>query len=139
MRRRSLALVVAVLLTASCATPAAREPGLPGSLIRSDDRTISGVWRGADGFVATIDRTIGTFVAKKGCTMSGGVLTPLGGRRYRIDRYGNDTHSTEECGPWRNGPAIAPFDGNDVALVRTADRLVASGGGRSVTLRRVRR
>ena len=87
----------------------------------------------------TIDLNIRTFAAQNGCRLGGGALIALGEGRFRIDRYRNESHSTDCCGPWRNGPAIAQFDGGEVTLLRTADRLVASNGNTTVTLDRVRR
>ena len=86
----------------------------------------------------TIDLKIGTFAVQKDCTVSGGVLVAVERGRYRIDRYATG-FSTDDCGPWRNGPEIALFDESEATLNRTANRLVAVGGGRSVTLDRVRR
>ncbi len=137
MRPRDVA-AVALLLLAGCASSAARKPGLPGDLIRQDDGSISGVWRDGRGLLATIDLNIRTFAAQKGCTINGGALIAMGGERFRIDRY-ESGYSTNACGPWKNGPAIAPFDGGEILLVRTGDRLVATGGGRSVIMTRVRR
>ena len=95
------------------------------------------MWRDRRGLVVTINLHNGTFAAQNGCTISGGVLALLGPDRFRIDRY-ESGFSTDECGPWKSGPAIAPFNGTEVGLVRTGDRLVATGGGKSVALSRVR-
>ena len=138
MRLREAAAAATLLLATGCATSSARAPGLPGDLIRTDPGTLTGVWHDRCGLVVTIDLNIRTFAAQKNCTLSGGALVTVGPDRFRIDRY-ETGYSTDRCGPWRNGPAIAPFDGTDVRLVRTADRLVASNGNTTVTLDRVRR
>ena len=138
MRRRKLAGAALLLLATGCTNPTARAPGLPGDIIRSDQGTLTGVWRDRRGLVVTIDLNIRTFAAQNGCTLSGGALIAVGQDRFRIDRY-ETGYSTDRCGPWANGPAIAPFDGTEVALVRTADRLVASNGNTTITLERVRR
>ena len=138
MRRRNLAVAALLLLAPGCATPPARSPGLPGDIIRSDQGTLTGVWRDRRGLVVTIDLNIRTFAAQNGCTLSGGALIAVDHDRFRIDRYDRG-FASEDCGPWKNGPAIAPFDGGEVTLVRTGDRLVATGGGEAVTLIRVRR
>lgn len=138
MRRPEYAAAAALLLLAGCASPAARAPGLPSDLIRDDDGTVSGVWRDQRRLVATIDLRIRTFAAQSGCTISGGALVSLGQGKFRIDRY-DSGYASDKCGPWTNGPAIAPFDGGEITLVRTGDRLVASGGGKTVSLIRVRR
>ena len=135
---REVTIATSLLLTAGCATPSAIAPGLPGDLIRNDEGTLSGVWRDRRGLVLTINLHTATFAAQKGCTISGGVLVPLGQDRFRIDRY-ESGYLTDDCGPWRSGPAIAPFDGEDVALVRNGDRLLATGGGASITLDRLKR
>jgi len=99
-----------------------------------DDGSVSGVWDG-NRLVLTIDLSIGTFVAQSGCTISGGTLTALGADRYRIGRY-ETGYSTDDCGPWKNGPAIAPFDGSEVAITRKADRLHVSGPAGTLDLKR---
>jgi hypothetical protein len=47
---------------------------------------------------------------------------------FRIDRY-TSGFATAGCGPWRAGPAVAPFDGKRVTLARSGNRLIASGSG----------
>jgi hypothetical protein len=67
-----------------------------------------------------------SFAVRKGCTVSGGMLSALGDARYRIGRY-ETGFASDQCGPWRNGPDIAPFDGAEVRLERTGFKLIASG------------
>ena len=137
MRRRDLAVAVAAALAAGCATPISQAPGLPGELIRSDDGTISGVWRDRRGLTLTINLTIGTFAVQRDCMISGGTLRPESRDTYRIGRF-ETGFADSRCGPWRSGPAIAPFDSNEVTLVREGVRLLATGGGQSLTLDRLR-
>ena len=136
MRLHEFGWIVSALLIVGCATPASKQPGLPGTLIRDDEGTLSGVWRGRSGLVVTIDLHINTFAAQKGCTLSGGALVALGNDHFRIDRY-DSGYSTDQCGPWRNAAAIAPFDGGSVGLVRAGKTLLATAGNTSVTLVRL--
>lgn len=68
--------------------------------------------------------------------MTGGVLVP-DGVTYRIDRY-DSGYSTDRCGPWKSGAAVAPFDGDRVTLVREGMVLTATGGGTTLKLRRLK-
>ena len=139
MRRLLEVIAAMLLLTAGCTAPDRYGPGLPGDINRNDQGTATGVWRNDRGLVVTIDLNIGTFAAQNGCTLSGGALIPLGHDRFRIDRYRDDSHSTDKCGPWKNGPAILPFDGGELTMTRTGNRLVATGDDKSTTLDRVGR
>ena len=130
---RGWAVLLLASLLAACA-PTTDQVGLPYTLLNHDDGTISGVWDGG-GLVLTIDLSIGTFAAQSGCTLSGGTLTALGEGRYRIGRY-ETGFSTDDCGPWKNGPAIAPFDGSEVAVIRNGNRLHVSGPSRTLDLQR---
>ncbi len=134
MRMPGLVLAIAAAI-AGCA-PTADKVGLPTTLMNHDDGSISGVWDGG-GLVLTLDLAIGTFAAQSGCTISGGTLTALGSGRYRIARY-ESGFSTEQCGPWKNGPAIAPFDGIEVSITRNGEQLNVSGTVRTLALKRRR-
>ncbi|MEO7815174.1 MAG: hypothetical protein ABIR87_06990 [Sphingomicrobium sp.] len=128
--------VATLALMACLAACVASDPkvGLPYTLIDHDDGSASGVWDGG-GLVLTLDLSIGTFAAQSGCTISGGTLTAVGAGRYRIGRY-ESGYSTDRCGPWKNGPAIAPFDGNEVSIIRNGERLTVSGPTRTLALKR---
>ena len=141
-----LQLILATLLLGGCAPPAwMHEPGLPGELAREDAGTITGAWQEtlrdgravSGGYLLSIGNAGPyTFAVRKGCTVTGGVLEPVGDGRYRISRYESGFH-TEGCGPRRSGPELAPFDGMEVMLSREGSRLVARGGGNTVELRRL--
>ncbi|MFC7536372.1 hypothetical protein ACFQPG_03210 [Sphingomonas sp. GCM10030256] len=121
------------LLLAGCAGPSWKsEPGLPGDLARHDQGDLSGVWRSAR-LTVTIDQQIGTFAAQSGCTISGGVLHHIEGGRFHLWRY-ESGFASDRCGPWRNGPELAPFDGAEVVLMGVGNRLRATGPGRSAEL-----
>ena len=132
-------LALIPLALAACAPSWTRTPGLPGSLAAHDDGTIAGTWRArtASGWIelSILNSAVRTFAVQSGCTMTGGALVP-DGEGYRIDRY-DSGYSTERCGPWTNGPAVAPFDGERVTLVRTGVWLTATGGGKTLKLRRL--
>lgn len=145
MNVRLFAAGLALALTA-CTTSDWREaPGLPGDLARHDDGTIAGVWRAAPGggdkvpsdYRVSIMRfdSFSTFAVQSGCTITGGVLRPIGGERFEIQRY-ETGYSDDRCGPWQFGPAIAPFDGDAVSLVREGQYLWATGPQRRVRLLR---
>jgi len=110
-----------------------------------DPGTIAGSWRefrrdgrpAPKGYALSISSFAEpTFAVQAGCVATGGLLRPLGGERYRIERY-ETGFANEGCGPWRAGPEIAPFDGSEVTLVRQGNVLTASGSGRRVELRRL--
>jgi hypothetical protein len=129
----------AFLLLAAC-TPLAEAPndGLPYSLMREDSGTLSGVWReGRSGLALTIDLSIGTFAASRGCANSGGVLRRIDGDRYALEHY-TSGFSVEGCGPWHAGAELAPLDGREVLIRRSGNRLLVSGAGRSLSLDRQR-
>nr|WP_295374705.1 hypothetical protein [uncultured Sphingosinicella sp.] len=141
-----LSPIIVTMLLSGCA-PAAWQlaPGLPGDLAREDPGTITGAWQEVtregrpvrNGYSLSIGYPHPyTFAARKGCVATGGVLVPLGGDRFRIDRY-ESGYATEGCGVWRPGPEVAPFDGSEVLLSRHSLRLSAMGGGRTVELRRL--
>jgi hypothetical protein len=77
-----------------------------------------------------------TFAVQRGCVATGGLLRPLAGTTYRVERY-ESGFFIEGCGPWRSGPEVAPFDGNQISLVREGQVLIAEGGGDRVELRRL--
>jgi hypothetical protein len=70
-----------------------------------------------------------TFIASKGCVIAQGVLRPQPGGTWQVERY-ESGFSSDACGPFRAGPAVAPFHGESVRLYRSGDRLVVEGGGR---------
>jgi hypothetical protein len=130
----------AFLLLAACAPlTSAPNDGLPYSLMREDAGTLSGVWREgrSNGLVLTIDLSIGTFAASRGCSNSGGVLRRIEGERYALEHY-TSGFSVEGCGPWRASPELAPLDGREVLIRRSGNRLLVSGRGRSLNLSRQR-
>ncbi len=136
---RTLFVTLSTLSLAACGPSWTRAPGLPGSLATYDDGSIAGTWRArtASGTVelSILDGTVHTFAVQSGCTMTGGVLV-ADGATYRIDRY-ESGYATERCGPWKSGPAVAPFDGERVTLVRDGLVLTASGGGTTLRLERL--
>ena len=77
-----------------------------------------------------------TFAVQRGCVATGGLLRPLAGTAYRVERN-ESGFSIEGCGPWRSGPEVAPFDGNQISLVRQGQVLIAEGGGNRVEFRRL--
>ena len=136
---RTAALVIAIIASSACAPRWAQAPGLPASLASHDDGTIAGTWRArtASGTVelSILNGSVHTFAVQSGCTMTGGVLVP-DGATYRVDRY-DSGYSTDRCGPWTSGPAVAPFDGDRVTLVRKGLVLTATGGGTTLRMRRL--
>jgi hypothetical protein len=77
-----------------------------------------------------------TFAVQRGCVATGGLLRPLAGNAYRVERY-ESGYSIEGCGPWRSGPEVAPFDRLEISLIRHGPVLVAEGGGDRVEFRRL--
>ena len=142
-----LRLAIATMLLSGCAPPPwMLEPGLPADLARDDPGTITGAWKEVrrDGrqVRSGYNLSIGypepyTFAARKGCVVTGGVLAPLGGGGFRIERY-EAGFETEGCGPWKSGPELAPFDGTEVQLIREGMTLTAIGGGQAVEFSRLR-
>lgn len=129
------AIFLAALLVAGCSS----YPDLPVA----DTGTIAGTWREVrrDGHAVTNGYwlsigTFSSFAVRKGCVVTGGMLRPVGGSRYRIDRY-ETGFGTEGCGLWRSGPEVAPFDGAEVGVVRNGTTLVATGAGHEVQFRRI--
>ena len=122
-------LILAALMLAGCTT-APLAPNVTG-------KPLAGIWRAASGQTLSIS-LFSSFATQSGCTITGGMLEPLGDRLYRIDRF-ETGHGSDRCGPWRSGPAIAPFDGAQVRLERRGDTLVAAGPGRQVAFRWVAR
>ena len=118
-------LVPFLLMLAGCVT---------GPIPPADPDSIAGSWRHGD--LTLSISTFSTFAVQRGCVATGGVLRPLGGGRYRIDRY-ESGFATEQCGPWRSGPEVAPFDGLEVTLTRVGHRLIAGGGNHRVAFRSV--
>ena len=106
-------ILLAAMLAGGCATVAPSPPA----------GTIAGNWRAAGGMDLAISR-FSSFAVRRGCIISGGMLRPLGDGRFRIDRY-ETGFASEECGPWRNGAAIAPFDSAEIRLERSGPNLVA--------------
>ena len=116
-------LLAAFLLTGCVTAPPPPAAGNP----------LAGIWRAASGQSLSIS-LFSSFATQRGCTVTGGMLEPLGNGAYRIGRY-TTGHATDGCGPWRSDASIAPFDGAQVTLRRTGRLLVAEGTGRSVTFR----
>ena len=136
---RTSALILTSLALAACAPSWTRAPGLPATLATRDDGSIAGTWRArtASGTIelSVLNGSVHTFAVQSGCTMTGGLLVPEGAT-YRIDRY-ESGYATDRCGPWKSGPAVAPFDGERVTLVRDGLVLTASGGGTTLRLKRL--
>lgn len=134
-------LPLLALSLASCS--AHGPPGLPYDNMHHDQGTLTGSWTQVSGNVPaqrrqllTIDLAIGTFAVASGCLGTGGTLMALGDARYRIARY-ESGFANAGCPPWRPDPALAPFNGDIVRLVRQGDRLQASNPTASVTYRRL--
>lgn len=135
--------VAAFLLASACAAPAPKAVAEPA--VRSLDRgTLAGSWREVrrdgrpvrTGYALSIGSwSPHTFMADKGCSGVAGVLRNARDRRFRIERYSGI--GKDGCQTLMAGPAIAPFDGADVALERRGLRLLASGGGKQVELERI--
>ncbi len=141
--RLTIAFIAALHLGA-CAPDWTRRPGLPGTYAHYDDGTIAGSWqieRRDGGAVRGVELSIlgggvATFAIQSGCTMTGGVLVATAANDYRIDRY-ESGFSTDRCGPWKNGPAVAPFDGASVNVARNGSMLTVTGGGHVAIFRRM--
>ena len=130
-------LLLLSLLIAACAPVVA--PIAPGSLVPVVSLSAAaGPWR----HVAVDGVPVGngyrlefmyphgdTFIASKGCVIAQGVLRPQPGGTWQVARY-ESGFSSESCGPFRAGPAVAPFNGDTVRLYRSGDRLLVEGGGR---------
>ena len=116
-------ILFAASLIAGCATA----PVPP----QTQSNPLAGIWRADSGQTLSIS-LFSSFVTSRGCTITGGMLQPLGEGLYRIDRY-EAGHASDRCGPWRSTLAIAPFDGAQVRLERRGDRLMATGPARRVT------
>jgi hypothetical protein len=123
-------------ICAACTTVEAVGPrtGLPWSLMDQESGDATGVWRqvrsngqpARDPYMLTIDLRISTFAVQKGCTATGGVMSPLAAGRYRIDHY-TSGFAVADCPPWQAVPELAPFDPGEVQLVRRGRRLTATG------------
>ncbi len=117
---------------------------MPGVYALYDDGTIAGSWRierrddrpARDVELSILGGRVATFAVQSGCTMTGGVLVPTNVNIYRIDRY-ESGYSTDRCGPWRNGSAVAPFDETMVNVVRNGSILTVTGGGHVAIFRRM--
>ena len=117
--------IFAALLLTGCATAPVPQPATGNAL--------AGMWRASSGQTLSIS-LFSSFATQHGCSVTGGMLEPLGDGLYRISRY--DTgFASDECGQWRNSPEIAPFDGAQVRLERRSDQLIASGPRRHITFR----
>ena len=127
------AAFLAAVMLAGCSSipdPSGTDPtNIAGNWreVRNDGRSIRG------GYALSIS-LFASFAARKGCVVTGGMLHPVGGNRYRIERY-ETGFATEGCGPWRSGPEVAPFDSPEVSLARQGKSLVAIGGGHRVEFR----
>jgi hypothetical protein len=115
-------------------------------IAKEDPGTIAGSWREfrrngqlvQRGYALSISSFVEpTFAVQRGCIATGGLLRPLAGTAYRVERY-ESGFSIEGCGPWRSGPEVAPFDGNQISLLRRGQVLIAEGGGIRVEFRRLR-
>ena len=117
-------LILGAFLIAGCATaPVSPVPGNP----------LAGMWRSSSGQTLSIS-LFSSFATQHGCSVTGGMLEPLGDGLYRINRY-ETGFASDECGPWRSTAAIAPFDGAQVRLERRGSELLASGPRRQVRFR----
>jgi hypothetical protein len=114
-------------------------------MAKEDPGTIAGSWREfrrngqrvQRGYALSISSFVEpTFAAQLGCVATGGLLRPLTGTAYRIERY-ESGYSIEGCGAWRSGSEVAPFDGTQISLVRVGRVLIAEGGGTRVEFRRL--
>jgi hypothetical protein len=137
-------LLPAIVPIGACQPVTMAPPWSSGAAIH-DPGTIAGSWREirrdgrsvAQGYVLSISSFAQpTFAVRRGCVASGGVLHPLGGNLFRVERY-ESGFSTEGCGPWRAGPEVAPFDASRISLVRNGQSLIAEGGGHRVEFRRL--
>lgn len=130
--------MLAAFLVASCA-PLSAPPLTPPSIPVTSLSSAAGPWQ----HVAIGQRTVrdgyrlefmypngNTFIASKGCVIAQGTLEPAAGGGWRINRY-DEGFASDACGPFRPGPAVAPFDGDMVKLGRAGDRLLVEAGGRS--------
>lgn len=133
--RKSAVITVLLLLTAGCA--AGRSQPTNGSLpasagLNDDDRgTLAESWRSrADPrlTLSIMDINGGrmTFAVQRKCSTIGGVLVPSGDGQFRIEPY-RSGFATDQCGPWRSSPELAPFDGASLRLTRDGSGLVAIG------------
>jgi hypothetical protein len=114
-------------------------------MAKEDPGTIAGSWREfrrngqrvQRGYALSISSFVEpTFAVQRDCVATGGLLRPLAGTAYRVERY-ESGFSIEGCGRWRSGPEVAPFDGNQINLVRDGQVLIAEGGGNRVEFRRL--
>jgi hypothetical protein len=137
-------IILVFLVSGACAPDWARKPGLPGEYARWDDGTMAGSWRierrddrpAKNVELSILGGGVSTFSIQSGCTLTGGVLVATGANQYRIERY-DSGHATDRCGPWKSGPAIAPFDGEAVNLVRDGAILTVRGSGHVAIFRRM--
>ena len=114
-------------------------------MAKGDPGTIAGSWREfrrngqlvQRGYALSISSLVEpTFAVQLGCVATGGLLRPLSGTAYRVERY-ESGYSIEGCGPWRSNPEVAPFDGTQISLVRDGQILIAEGGGNRVEFLRL--
>ena len=138
MRLLRRAAILAASLVASCAPLSAPIP-TPPSIPVTSLSSAAGPWRHVaidqrmvrDGYRLEFMYPNGnTFIASKGCVIAQGTLESATGGGWRINRYG-EGFSSDACGPFRPGPAVAPFDGGMVTLGRAGNRLLVEGGGHS--------